>query len=311
MVLFVGGRAIAVSMQLSGLSALMQNDTLAAAAREFCKKAPEPIGTAGLLAVEQQERATVTHAPGAAAVAGPQHNAIRLLGSDEATTCMILFVQSIAADTIRQLKTTVAHVDSGEMSPELFQDFTEAERAAGLRVWMVGSYADAKKHSVTLASEICDFLHAATVPFHVELACILQHNTLSSGQPFTRGAVFDLSTQTVRAARLTDRGPLLILRGARLWSGEAHLAKVFDQETDEIVVNAFHYIAPKNAQKLATMSDSYILSRFSTSPDTESDRFGDEMRGKFKFFAENPDYWKVFPGGQAVRAPRTKNTVTS
>lgn len=152
---------------------------------------------------------------------------IKLLGSDDATTCHIAVIINREASTI-----CLAHLDSAgdrEGLDQMIEEClakTSAVNEVNLELSLFGGYFDEKGKSEALTLKLFDFFHESPVKFHLKTFCVGIVNTQirkGTNWPLVYGVAVDIcSSFTIHPAKFSPeaRGPYLHLRAARFLSDE-------------------------------------------------------------------------------------------
>mmetsp|Transcript_2960 Transcript_2960/g.8469 ORF Transcript_2960/g.8469 Transcript_2960/m.8469 type:complete len:414 (-) Transcript_2960:46-1287(-) len=220
---------------------------------------------------------------------------LRWLGSDDATTCLLLALRSTASGA-----TAAAHLDIPERVPSLAQVETRLLRGAAdsaLDVYLAAGLAGDKESLATCAA-VLSFLACRPVPYRLQLAAVCDLNVGKEDglDPVPiRGMAVDLGTGQLHPAHFADdaRGPLHDLRSLRLSVvSSIDLTCVYDSEVHAASISVppfdwrgiFHI---PGLQRLCRLPDPEFLAATSTSPDLEQARFCEDMRRKFRLVWES------------------------
>ena len=111
---------------------------------------------------------------------------ITCLGSDDATTCVILVVRSDKTG-----RYCVAHLDGCRVRSSLAQllsAFTYAECVFGLSVWLVGALADNDCYALSYKTLrlVLEYLLSRQIPICIRVACVLEVNSVPIGDTHNR-----------------------------------------------------------------------------------------------------------------------------
>jgi hypothetical protein len=264
--------------------------------------------------VHQKEYATVP-----LTVGGSGSPLVHYIGSSDATTCLIIVLQSAN-------RVGVCHVDTDTCGLDLcrasgfIDEVADTAEVGTLTAFLCGSYApthpgDAKslESSLKAVSSTLASLMACKHLVDVKVACMLEHNTLTNEDtetPRTTAMLFDCATGTAHHGVFESRGPEMPLRSARMNCEEGGLpnetSRVYDSDTDCYVITPFKYQAlPKaTAQYVLALDDESLLQMTSTSPRVEPPGFCEDMRRFLRWVIANPRWKTVFAGDKPVIVPR-------
>jgi hypothetical protein len=171
------------------------------------------------LCVLQGEAAALAAAPGAA----PGW----LLGSQDATTCVIAILHCAHTRSA-----WAAHLD-GPLSPEDAGEIQSAVARMGPRpqLLLAGGYADSRGTGPPLAQHLLLFFdRVVQQPVELGLACVGAANTLPDGGPASRQLLVDVASGQAHPWLFADRGPEVVRRWAaaervRRWGSTQPAAK--------------------------------------------------------------------------------------
>ena len=228
---------------------------------------------------------------------------VEQLGSDEATTCCLLFLESDSSYAVAHLDNSLKLETLKQLVGELIgqpagsqfrgqpanQAANAGDRLHRLTCKLVGSYNDEKRNSLKFLNRLFGYLHSVpAVQIELRLACLLDANTkrVARGDqevncPIFYGAAVDLATNELRPAEFADRGPEIILRNARRSCQAKDLVQVYHSNSRLFVINEFRYFRISSLDFLINAPDQYLLDNFSTSPLVEPPHFADATRQMF------------------------------
>jgi hypothetical protein len=251
----------------------------------------------GIVAL-QGEAVFLSAPPGAAGAPAPP----RFCGSDEATTCCIVFLR--APDGSRA---ACAHLDCPESVAPFIAACAEAGlwAAAGggggggggapLEVHLVGSTAG-WKDSGSLVAAVLAGLHGAPAPLRLLTAAVLAENAdkgvardAPRRPPLHAGAALDVTTGELRPARFVTPGPDELPRRARCFVRGGTACRVAYAEGAWAPAaypgspvpgsDALEWGLRRSAlEKMLSMGDGPLLQLTSTSPEAEADGYCERMR---------------------------------
>ena len=246
------------------------------------------------------------------------------MGSDDATTCHVLFLRTPHV-------TTVAHLDGAnefaekfvELSIASFRRFSAPSNSASsplnVEVYLVGGFEDSRGLSRQILKEILTVLHnTPDVLFSVRLLAVGPLNSSPHRQafltknlaaatskeplqyPVAYGAAIDLSTGKVRRTRfaLEARAPDAALRLAAI-NCDSEMRVVYDelrggQHPPHLTIRPFTCPLPADYIRshiiaIADSSPTRFLSVLSTSPHAEPDHFIGLIRDSYQLLLSGPE----------------------
>lgn len=231
-----------------------------------------------------------------AAVVAPGDR-IRMLGSEDATTCHIVVLRDTNTGV-----TGIAHLDNDE--PE---DFLLLEREVRDRkgvktttreledmeydVSVLGGYSDEEEISQDITEMLLVVMQGLKAKFSLKLACLGSVNTTMKdgvAWPKVYGGGVEVDTGEVFTAQFPYHGPDPDIRALRLHSRGSSLANIYDAYSGKIVVKPFSYQPMTDAHLWLQKTDEFILRYCSTSPKVEPPSFCEHMRGNFRRMISDP-----------------------
>ena len=223
---------------------------------------------------------------------------VRLVGSDDATTCHMVVVRHPAGTV------AVAHFDGshgeeaalGDMVAKIVGIEGDGE---GLEVSVVGGYQPeqgskeaARAEAEHLSLKLLEALVRHECHFQLCVWCTCRLNTTQgAGGPGPRvyGIAVEVQTGTVFPAHFKAQEPNMPLRAASRWmSGGRRPLDLYDHTSNTITIHPFHYSEVEWFAIYLKLPDEVLLRNFSTSPKVEPPRFCEELRQVFKVFVEHP-----------------------
>lgn len=269
------------------------------------------------LHVMQGEFAAVTSNAAAAAAAAANQQPLPpcIIGSGDATTCLVVCMRHPATGA-----TALGHLDDMRHAAAHVAQLCESLPPAGLlQVFMVGGlFTGQQGCGHTLSSAILHALHSSPQRFLLELALVASLNVDKSHMiahpnaallPAKRGLAVCANTGVAWPAYFAShtRGPAFLHRSARLWccQRDTHaLYSFYDPVTAEVTVQPFPApMTVARAQRLLSFDDATLLRRTSTSPAAESlPRFIEDVRAIFSAIATAGDTWQniMWPEGRPL-----------
>eukprot|EP00096_Caligus_rogercresseyi_P010876 TRINITY_DN4097_c0_g1_i1.p1 TRINITY_DN4097_c0_g1~~TRINITY_DN4097_c0_g1_i1.p1 ORF type:complete len:309 (+),score=77.64 TRINITY_DN4097_c0_g1_i1:40-966(+) len=226
---------------------------------------------------------------------------LHYLGSDEATTCVILVASN-------ETHVGLAHLDRCE--PGGLRSFID--RIGGGKEFtldIVGGFQDPKETSQKLILSLLKALIAFPEVFTLRTTCVGGFNTqMKKGIPWPRvyGVAVDIRKREVLPGSFNFHGPARVLRHIRLsFSREKRgIQEVFDPESGNLRVEPFSYepLSQDYAQGLCSLPPKTLIEYISTSPEVEKDSFLPHFLECVDFIQRHPDPVRsnVFPCNKAL-----------
>ena len=243
---------------------------------------------------------------------------IDYLGSDEATTCCLLFLDnehsiavahldnSLKFESLRKLVyelinslDTLNDIDSNKSNDQSNQldEFNQnlTLNSFKLNCRLVGSYNDEKGSSIEFIYKLFNYLNKIPdVYINLTIACLLDLNTKIIDQnnkkinfPIFYGAAFNLQTNQFTPAEFENREPEIIKRRTRRTCSNKDLVQVYNSNDKLFKIDEFYYLKIKYIDQLINQSDQFILDNFSTSPLVEPAHFANSIREIFNLIRIN------------------------
>jgi hypothetical protein len=181
-----------------------------------------------------------------------------IVGSAEATTCVIAFVVS-------EKGVNVCHLDEGTIEDEaymgkLMEGVASCEEEGGHRrmdatLHLVGGYEDEKQTGNKVIEGLLEYLHSRNELLVLQTAVISSLNTTkrSAGcehfnAPEFTSACIDMEEKLLVPAHFANKGPALSVRQCRCMSGGG-TAAVYDAERDAFIVSPWAFRIPSNSRR--------------------------------------------------------------
>ncbi|XP_030759714.1 protein N-terminal asparagine amidohydrolase-like [Sitophilus oryzae] len=240
------------------------------------------IGPVGLLYVQQREMASTA----------PHDKNVNILGSDDATTCIIANVRHTGSGAV-----ALAHFDGAGIDDAICSMIQRVQELAlgypegRIELQLVGGYSDANNYSEELFFKIMNSFHKQPVEVDLTLACVGQLNTTVRGGiswPLVYGIGVNVKTGEIFPATFPDKGPESVLRSARNLTGLPEVLDIYDSSLGLLRIGPFNYKPLRGVDLWLGQTDDFILRHLSTSPDVEPPHFVDEMRATLKYIRDNP-----------------------
>ncbi|KAK2146211.1 hypothetical protein LSH36_624g01074 [Paralvinella palmiformis] len=250
----------------------------------------------GLLYVNQREFAVVSQ----------QNGNVRIIGSDDATTCHIVIIRHSGTGV-----TGLAHCDGCDTERGLqkmihqINTLSESGSNGRLEVTFVGGFNDDKKTSEKLSLEIIGFLQTLNEDLHLICTCITDYNNvLKNGInfPVIYGVAVDVCSGEIYPARFVDKGPEIDIRSACHFGGFKDLVNIYDNEQHHLVIGPYTWKSMDNVDWWLVAPDVFIRKYLSTSPQQEPPEFEKHVRDSLRVLAKHPNpNQTLFVDGKAHR----------
>ncbi|XP_044735791.1 protein N-terminal asparagine amidohydrolase [Chrysoperla carnea] len=254
-----------------------------AAARHLLAHPRKLVGPQGLLYVQQREMAATT----------PHDKYVSILGSDDATTCIITVVRHSGSGAV-----ALAHFDGVGVDEAVttmvarVQELAMGYAEGRIELQLVGGYSDPNHYSEELFYNIMSAFHKQPVEIDLTLACVGELNTSIRGGihwPLVYGIAVNVKTGEIFPANFQDKGPDHELRLARhITNGGNQVLDVYDSNVGMLRIGPFNYDPLRGVDLWLAQSDEVILQHLSTSPDVEPPHYVMEMRAALKYIQDNP-----------------------
>ncbi|XP_041987784.1 protein N-terminal asparagine amidohydrolase isoform X2 [Aricia agestis] len=276
------------------------------AAAQLLAGAPRVVGPQGLLYVAQREMAAAV----------PHDKNVTIIGSDDATTCIIVIVKHSGSGAV-----SLAHFDgSGTAEAAAAMVAKTQQLAVGypegrLELQLVGGFTDPHRYSDKLFANIMLSFHRLTEEIDLTLACCCELNTALGGSapaPLVTGVGLDLRAGEIFPANFPDKGPELPLRSARAFTGgpnSTQVLDIYDNGIGMLRIGPFNYDPLRSVDLWLQQSDEFILQHLSTTPTLEPPHFVHNIRMMLKFIQQHPfPAVTVFPENRAHYYRRDEQT---
>ncbi|CAH1970861.1 unnamed protein product [Acanthoscelides obtectus] len=233
------------------------------------------------------------------AVVTPKNHRVIILGSDEATTCIILIVRDCNTGA-----TGLAHLDNvGLIEQHIKEIMNSLQRLSEecsqnkYSIYLVGGYSDPRGLSEEIFVGILETLQKVHQEMHLQLACIGDANTvLKDDKPWPKvyGAAVNIDTGEVFPSTFAEKGPDEILRGVKILVGSSNIMNIYENSSGMVKIGPFFYKMPRGIEHWLEETDEAILRKSSTSPDVEPSCFVPNIKKAIQFMIENPRSIHVF-----------------
>ncbi|XP_075978527.1 N-terminal amidohydrolase 1 isoform X2 [Anticarsia gemmatalis] len=276
------------------------------AAAQLLAAAPRVVPPPGLLYVAQRELAAVV----------PHDKNVNIIGSDDATSCIIVVVRHSGSGAV-----ALAHLDGSGTAEAAAAMVTRVQQLAvgypegRLELQLVGGFTDPHRYSDELFANIMLSFHRLSVEIDLTLACCCELNTALGGgsaAPLVTGVGVDIRAGDLFPATFPDKGPELPLRGARTITSGPHSGQVldiYDNTVGMLRIGPFNYEPLRGVDLWLEQSDDFILQHLSTTPAVEPPHFVHNIRVTLKFIQQHPfPAVTVFPDNRAHYYRRDEQT---
>lgn len=229
-----------------------------------------------------------------------KNDKIKIVGSDDATTCHILIVKSKTYGAV------VSHLDGQEKECDLLanclRDFcSRSGENPKFEAYVIGGYASKEVNinnkCLALSISILKMLSVVEFPIDLRVFCCNFYNTkIISGEPFPLfyGLAIDMQSLTIFPASFCDKLPNHNLRAASHWVRDDSYDKVYDSSSKKICISPFDDWDQSAFLLYASLRDDILLKYFSTSPMVEPPTFCDKLRQVFSLLG-NSTAQDLFP----------------
>nr|CAH7718030.1 unnamed protein product [Callosobruchus chinensis] len=257
----------------------------------------------GSLYVMQQEYAAVA----------PRNKVVDIMGSDDATTCIIIIVRDRNSGA-----TALAHLDNPpgvekavEKIIKNLQHLSDACSQGKYDIYLVGGYQDPKGLSEQLFGEIFKTVQKLPQEIHLKLACIGEANTVVKNRtpwPKVYGVAVKIDTGEIFPATFEEKGPDEILRHVKILAGTSDIMNIYDNQSNIIKIGPFSYTPFHGMEYLLKVSDEVVLQHTSTSPDVEPSDYVTNIKKAVQFMIEHPKATDVFQENKSHFFCRDENS---
>lgn len=236
----------------------------------------------GLLYVHQREFGAVA----------PHDKQINLIGSDDATTCIIAVVKHTGSGAI-----ALAHLDGCGVDEAVDKMVTRVQELSmgycegRIELQMIGGYKDPNGHGEELFYTITQAFQRHLVEIDLTLCCVGELNTTVRDDvnwPIVYGIGANTKTGEIFPAKFDDKGPEFNLRQARNFTGGRSVLDIYDSQLGMIHVGPFNYDPLRGVDLWLAQPDHVILQHLSTSPQVEPPHFVSQTRATLKYIQDNP-----------------------
>ncbi|MPC15038.1 Protein N-terminal asparagine amidohydrolase [Portunus trituberculatus] len=223
---------------------------------------------------------------------------VRVVGSDDATTCHMVVVRHPSGTV------AVAHFDGSRGEEAALGDMVAKimgieGHGEGLEVSVVGGYQPergskeaARAEAEQLSLKLLEALVRHECHFQLCVWCTCRLNTTQSASgphPRVYGVAVEIQSGTLFPAHFKMQEPDMPLRSASRWmAGGRHPLDLYDHSSGTITIHPFHCSEADLFAVYLKLPDDVLLRNFSTSPKVEPPHFCQELRRVFKVFVDHP-----------------------
>ncbi|XP_021928509.1 protein N-terminal asparagine amidohydrolase [Zootermopsis nevadensis] len=243
------------------------------------------VGPVGLLYVQQRELAVTI----------PHDKNVNILGSDDATTCIIVVLRHSGSGAVAVAHLDGAGTDEGVMNViHRVQELALGYPEGHLELQLIRSlvvFSDSHNYSEGLFHSIMHSFHKQLVEIDLTLACVGELNTTIRGGihwPILYGVGVNVKTGELFPATFPDKGPDQALRGARHLTGGQQILDVYDCQLGLLRIGPFNYDPLRGVDLWLEQTDDFILQHLSTAPEVEPPHFVMQVRATLKYIQDHP-----------------------
>jgi hypothetical protein len=243
-----------------------------------------------------------------------------LVGSDDATTCLILSIVSKTKVVVCHL----SHVDSSNVSKIEKLLKASSERGEEIDLHLVGGFPVRSDDDTSDLDASLQLLHQSALLFNIKTFCVGSRNVTlkdvgdgkSTRYPFTHGSVLSIDNVTGAITCLPAhfenkaRGPALPLRFCRSMLVQYCCAEkaalthdddftTINEGEDSVRIPFIRYLVHRNIvpylRNRISLPKEEFLKSGSTSPEVEKDRFVDDIKSSYLFMLSKPSWTQCYP----------------
>lgn len=239
------------------------------------------IGPVGLLYVQQREFAATI----------PHDKHVNILGSDDATTCIVVVVRHSGSGAV-----ALAHLDGSGTDEAVINMVQRVQELAlgypegRIELQLIGGFSDIHLYSEELFCNIMSCFHKHPMEIDLTLACVGELNTTVRGVihwPIIYGVGVNIKTGEIFPATFPDKGPDQALRLARYLTGVSQVLDVYDCNLGMLRIGPFNYEPLRSVELWLAQTDDIILQHLSTTPEVEPPHFVMQIRATLKYIQDN------------------------
>lgn len=254
---------------------------------------PRVVPPKGLLYVGQREYGGTN----------PDDDVIRVIGSEDATTCHIGVLRHSGSGAVCLLHFDGCNTEQGLQSMlQVATELSQGKAGGRLEIHLVGGFDDEQRNSEEVSLGLFSCLIKTKEEIHLVTACIGSHNTTYKRRipfPIIYGLAVDVQSGEIYPATFSDHGPDIPVRSARHFTGSHDNLPVYDHRKKQLVIGPFTYNQLSDLDMLLVMPDKVYRKYLSTSPEQEPEGFEQSVRASLVQMKEHPKPLEtVFVGGK-------------
>ena len=295
MVLYINGAPVS-SCPASTQQLFSDHPYLVSRSREFKTLPVRHVESRGCLYVAQGEYSVVPNSD----------VRVKVVGSEDATTCHILLFKHANG-------VALTHCDGssheGTSLKIMLEKLVQGSSDRTIDVYGIGGFlSDVKvkgsRESQKLSLKLIMMFIRLDYIFNLSLWSCCELNTIKLSmlvlKPFHYGMCYDRTLNSVFPASFKSHGPESVVRNAFNWASyKQSMTEVYDNLNHSISVLPFQNSENERFRYYCQLSDNTILSHFSTSPSAEPPDFVNKMRSVFFLLGNHPNPMQtLFPSGK-------------
>lgn len=238
------------------------------------------IGPVGLLYVGQREMAVTV----------PHDKNVTILGSDDATACLIVVLRHTGSGAVAMAHFDGSGTDEGVINMvHRVQELAYTEGRFELQI--VGGFSDSRNYSEELFYGLMHAFHKHPLEIDFTLSCTGELNTMvrnGMNWPILYGCGVNVKTGEIFPATFPDKGPEQPLRSARHLTGGQQILDIYDCSLGLLRIGPFNYNPLRGVDLWLEQPDEIILQHLSTTPDVEPPHFVMQVRATLKYIQDHP-----------------------
>lgn len=238
------------------------------------------IGPVGLLYVGQREMAVTV----------PHDKNVTILGSDDATACLIVVLRHTGSGAVAMAHFDGSGTDEGVINMvHRVQELAYTEGRFELQI--VGGFSDSRNYSEELFNGLMYAFHKHPLEIDFTLSCTGELNTMvrnGMNWPILYGCGVNVKTGEIFPATFPDKGPEQPLRSARHLTGGQQILDIYDCSLGLLRIGPFNYNPLRGVDLWLEQPDEIILQHLSTTPDVEPPHFVMQVRATLKYIQDHP-----------------------
>lgn len=262
-------------------SLFVQHPVYRETATQFLSIPTKTVGAPGLLYVCQREMAAVA----------PHDKNVNIIGSDDATTCVIVVVRHSGSGAV-----ALAHLDGNGTDEAVSTMVARVQELAfgypegRIELQLIGGFKDTQGYAEDLFSNIMQSFHKHPLEIDLTQACVGELNTILRGDinwPIIYGIGVNVKTGEIFPSTFPDKGPDIQLRMARHFTGGHQVLDIYDSTVGMLRIGPFNYDPLRGVDLWLSQSDEFILQHLSTSPEVEPPHFALQVRATLRYIQDN------------------------